>query len=97
IAASEQCGRPLAILDDADWNHYRAPGGLIHRNRQLEIAMLNAIGIEIDGGANRAWTLAHKNSWANHEVDDYLTNSWRGKLASVSAPCSVIKILSVIS
>ena len=49
IAACQERGRAVAVLDHRDRDHDRAPGGLIARMGQLEKSMLDAVLLEVDG------------------------------------------------
>ncbi len=64
VAAGEQRRRPFAVGDHGDRDHHRTPGGLVHRDRQLEKTVLHALGVEVDAGADRTGTqgCGHANS-----------------------------------
>ena len=49
VAAGEQRGRPVAVADDADRDHHRAPGGIVAAIGQAQEAVLHAVAVEIDG------------------------------------------------
>jgi len=56
IAAGKQRRRAIAVADDADRDHHRAPGGIVAAVGQAQETVLDAVVLEIDGRRYRRRT-----------------------------------------